>query len=113
MRVFLFLSAGLAIWVATAWYVFADPLKDAALLGLDRVRCGEYVPQTDIDKNIVIGSQIYGKTFEQAQFMAAGMSIAINEMLEAQGRVADYCFSRQRQSLPASPPLPFRNKTAE
>lgn len=74
--------------------VYADGIKDAAVLAVDKTLCGLTVPQPYIDASIVQGMRENNLTYEQAIYAAAVIGTELENYARSTGKTMPYCAAR-------------------
>jgi len=76
--------------------VYADGIKDAAILAIDKTLCGFNVPQTLIDSSIVQGMREYGINYDQAILAAGYVGQDLENRIIAKNVPTQYCEARRQ-----------------
>lgn len=76
---------------------YADGLSNAAIYTVDRLVCNLYVPQSDVDANIVQGMRDRNLTYPQAISAAVDLSVQLSARIDRDQARGKWCeFRRQK-----------------
>lgn len=83
--------AALAVFSMAAATAHADGIANASIYTVDRLVCNLYVPQADVDANIVQGMRERNLTYPQAISAAVDGAVKLSARIDQDGARNKWC----------------------